>query len=338
MTYSEVHSNNTQGETDFFNTSENFVQAVMSYSIPPVTNFGQPSEFGFQTPQNNQNNQTPVVFQTPPTSSVQQVPTTSAPHWAIQLIEDVKTIKAALPKIDKIESSILEMCHKITKIESNIKDLDTKVKDVEKSVSFIDSEYENQKRDLKENKEHIETLKQALSKTKHQNEEIQDKFLDLESRSMRENLIFYGIQEPTTNNGTLQPENCDSLVKQFITEHLHTDGNNIVLDRAHRLGGPKSRKPRPIVVKFHKYSDREDVRLKSYNATIKTSLANMNLGVGIQSPQQYRDARKELKDYAKQEQDKGKKARIIGNKLYVNNKDTLKYVDGQIRDQRQPEY
>ena len=40
-----------------------------------------------------------------------------------------------------------------------------------------------------------------------------DKLLDLEDRSMRDNLIFYGIQEvPPTIDGQ-QVENCEQLVK-----------------------------------------------------------------------------------------------------------------------------
>ena len=81
---------------------------------------------------------------------------------------------------------------------------------------------------------------------------------------MRDNLIFYGIQEvPPTIDGQ-QVENCEQLVKELISTKLQLDATTMVIDRAPRLGSNRARKPRPIVVKFHKYNDRDIVRVKSY--------------------------------------------------------------------------
>ena len=55
-------------------------------------------------------------------------------------------------------------------------------------------------------------------------------------------------------------------------------------DRAHRLGGDNSKKPRPIVVKFHYFSEREKVRLKSYEQDSKDRLKQAKLGVGELRP------------------------------------------------------
>ena len=37
------------------------------------------------------------------------------------------------------------------------------------------------------------------------------------------------------------------------------------VDRAHRLGSDKQRKPRPVVVKFHYPKEREIIRQKSFD-------------------------------------------------------------------------
>ena len=106
----------------------------------------------------------------------------------------------------------------------------------------------------------------------------------------------------------------------------------MTIDRAHRLGGPRAKKPRPIVVKFHRYSDRETVRVKSRNEAVKMRLRESNQGIGVQQPQQYREARRALFEQAKREEERGKRTRIVGNKLYVNNRVAKKYVNGSVHD------
>ena len=133
---------------------------------------------------------------------------------------------------------------------------------------------------------------------------------------MRENLIFYGIPEqPAPREGEqLQYENCDMLVKYLIQKALEINTENMRFDRSHRLGGPRARKPRSIVVKFHCYSEREEVIKKSLETNVKRSMQGSNQGIGVQTPRIY--------EYAKQEETCGKTTRIIGNKLNVNNKVT----------------
>lgn len=117
---------------------------------------------------------------------------------------------------------------------------------------------------------------------------MSDKIINLASRSMRENLIFYGIAEGRTTqpcqNGTQiehnEPmddqtassttiENCEQLVKTFIKDVIEINPESFRFDRADRLGSKSAPKPRPIVVKFHNYTDRERIRVKSYDDDIK---------------------------------------------------------------------
>lgn len=56
------------------------------------------------------------------------------------------------------------------------------------------------------------------------------------------------------------------------------------LDRIHRLKG-KHAKKRPIIVNFHRHSDRENVRQKSYEENIKEKLKDLKQGIGTQQTQ-----------------------------------------------------
>jgi hypothetical protein len=189
---------------------------------------------------------------------------------------------------------------------------------------------------------------------------MNDKLLDLESRSMRDNLIFYGISEQpqpleedtvTETHETMDEQqseqqqrqqqpgrqtstvaSCETLVKTFIKNVLDIDPSEIRFDRARRLGLATARNPIPIVVKFHNYTDRERIRQKSFDDAIKEKMKHLRQGVGIQQPGPIREARKALQPAANEAQDNRQTTRIVGNKLFVNNILKKKYVDGKVID------
>ena len=63
---------------------------------------------------------------------------------------------------------------------------------------------------------------------------LEYKSIDLESRSRRNNLIFRGLLE------VLNYENCEEIVKNFICVHLDMNGDNMCIQRAHRIGSVKT--------------------------------------------------------------------------------------------------
>ena len=131
---------------------------------------------------------------------------------------------------------------------------------------------------------------------------------------MRENLIFYGIPETGPEDST---EPCENLVKSFIKDHLKIDTQEMVFDRAHRLGVKRGGiSPRPIIVKFHYYQQRENVRKTAF--TLRSDLKENQLGVGVQIPKEWRESRKTLNAVFDEEKRKGKSVKFVGDKLYVN--------------------
>ena len=120
---------------------------------------------------------------------------------------------------------------------------------------------------------------------------------------MRENLLFYGIPEEGDK------ENCEAKVKQVIRDVLHMDQvDTILFDRAHRVG-QRSAKTRPIVVKFHYYTQREKIRQTAFS--VAEELKAANLGVGAQIPKDVRDARKPLYPAMKKAEDEGKSVNLF---------------------------
>ena len=99
-------------------------------------------------------------------------------------------------------------------------------------------------------------------------EDLGNKLYDLENRSRRNNLCFEEI--PESPNETWQES--ESKIKHLISSHMPEVGTDFVVERAHRVGGPRAdSKPRKIVARFLNYMDREAV----FKAKMKLHGTNM---------------------------------------------------------------
>ena len=194
--------------------------------------------------------------------------------------------------------------------------------EVENSCSFINNIHEKHSEDLRQAQSEVKNLQTSCNfleenvKSLHsERDQLKTKLTDLEARSMRDNLMFYGLKET-------KDENCETLVKDFCTNKLEIEGAKLVFDRVHRVGGNTAKKPRPIVAKFHYYSEREAVLTAAGDRS--DDLKQENTGVGIQRPKAVRGARRNLYATMKRARDQGNTARFVGEKLFINGRE---YVD-----------
>ena len=262
--------------------------------------------------------QSPPAFnQSFPVSSAGVASGTAPPQWATQMMEDIKSIKQSVSKIDQIEKFVNKISVKVDTLEIKVNTMDTKVKDVEKSTDFVSKQFEDSKTKLKSADDSIKQLNNKCKdfETKMKDLETKNKNLeakadDLEARGLRENLLFHGINE---NVG----ENCETLVKDFIRGKLEIL-QEVTIDRAHRLGKPKGR-VRPIVVKFHYYTEREQVRLTAQDKT--NELKALNQGVGIQQTKTVLQKRRDLSAVYDREKAAGRSVKWAGARLMVRDGD-----------------
>ncbi|XP_068735211.1 protein unc-13 homolog C-like [Montipora capricornis] len=99
----------------------------------------------------------------------------------------------------------------------------------------------------------VQSVKSSLEFTL---EDLGNKLDDLENRSRLNNLCFEGI--PESLNETWQES--ESKIKHLISSHMPEVGTDFVIERAHRVGTPRSdSKPRKILVQFLNYKDRKTV-------------------------------------------------------------------------------
>ena len=240
-------------------------------------------------------------------------------------------MKQSLCKLNEIEKTVNSIHMKVTDLETKVNAVETRVTTVENSCQFISGENDDRKNELKRAKSEITNLKGKCSDLENSSKsymvkcaKLEAKVSDLESRSMRDNLLFYGVPEGG------ETEDCEYCVKKVCAEQLQLQEAQILaFDRVHRVGNPSHNKVRPIVAKFHYFKQREIVRKASYDHADK--LKEVNLGVGMQWPQHVREARKALYPIMQQEKLNGKTVKLVRDKLFVNG---VEYVPGQ---QQQPQ-
>ena len=138
-------------------------------------------------------------------------------------------------------------------------------------------------------------------------------------------ILFTGISEPELPVG--EYKDVGYTLRRFLREQIHFDCD-IEIERVHRLGRPRynQRFPRPIIAKFQRYRDKEEIRLAAPKSLYRT-----HYGVREQFPPEIEEKRKELYPIAKEfRQNRNNVVRLVRDKLYVNGKEVL-------ADQRAPE-
>ena len=330
------------GQTELFCYETSHIAGMQSMNHPNLMN----------SPMNNMNN---PQFTTFPGQYVQSPPNyqythqnTHAPPWATEMMKEIQAIREKVNKIDVIEKTVNLMNKKLHDLDTKVNDIDKRVLETENALSFIGDGHDQQKKELKTTQEEIKRLnneRQSLEKTinsmEKSQEEIRAKTLENEFRSMRDNLIFYGIAEttaqttnvsagasadvntgidvtPMTIDSDKESKQCEYLVKDFIQTRLDIDSASIVFDRAHRLGARKSSQPRPVIVKFHYFQQREKVREAAFQKRME--LKGSNSGVSVQLPREWREARQKLSPVFADEKRKGNKVKFVGEHLYINGK------------------
>ncbi|XP_041379863.1 uncharacterized protein LOC121392881 [Gigantopelta aegis] len=235
-------------------------------------------------------------FQLTPSQSMSGI-NTSPPPWAQELSAKMDCIFKQLEKLDAIENSI-------SLIQTEVKQLGERVRDVEVSQQFINTILEEDKSDIKDVKSDLSILRKSFDYMQVANNKLSEEIIDLQSRSMRDNLLFFNIAE---NEG----ENCTEVIKKVCVDNLDYQ-EPLEIDRAHRIGKLSAGKQRPIVVKFRCYPQPDAVKKSS------RKLKNTNFSIGEQFPKIVQERRKTLLPVFKEAMERGKKTALVRDKLYIN--------------------
>ncbi|VDI82834.1 Hypothetical predicted protein, partial [Mytilus galloprovincialis] len=190
-----------------------------------------------------------------------------------------------------LETELAEVKQDMKQIEGRVTGSEHVVKQIENRFCFITEEFDNMRQE---------------------NMELKEKLLEVQSRSMRENLLFGGILEDPREKDDYDNIETETVLKKFIKEKLKIN-EEIKFHIVHRLRPRKDAKPRTIVAKFESRKDRNKV-LRAAPAKLKET----SFSVFEQYPYEMVERRNVLWPIFKREQRLGNDARLKEDKLYVN--------------------
>ena len=161
--------------------------------------------------------------------------------------DDIQMPLTLVKELLKQQESTLKMF-----LSAYMDSVNTRIDNLMKDVQSVKSSLEFTQAQVEE----LITSDLRVKEVKVQIEDLRNKLDDLENRSRRNNLCFEGI--PESPNETWQES--ESKIKHRISSHMPEVGTDFVIERAHRVGRPRSdSKPRKIVAPFLNYKDREAV-------------------------------------------------------------------------------
>lgn len=150
-----------------------------------------------------------------------------------------------------------------------------------------------------------------LTQAKKKIEQQDVKLLHLQARSMRDNLVFGGIDEKENENW----HETEAKMKNFLKQELRMPNvDDIIIERAHRIGPKMNDRPRNIVAKFGLSSVKDSVF-----RYVKNLKGKKQFSVQEQLPAEITECRKRLwNKYKTAKADPTNKVKWSLDKLIVN--------------------
>ena len=221
-----------------------------------------------------------------------------------QILERLNVMDTKLGQLNSIQSSL-------TKVTADVSTMSTKVFGMEKQLTDLETSRNFDTKTLDSIQGKQNDIDKMLKKMQKVEEEQKEKLLDLQCREMRDNLIFYGIDEEKDETD----KNCVEKVLDLVDTKLKVPfAKQIPIHRAHRMGRFQRNKTRPIIAKFAYYPNREDIRKAAKN------LDGTQYSIGQQFPKEIQDRRRQLVPILKDAKSKGQRAHIAVDKLYIEGK------------------
>ena len=152
----------------------------------------------------------------------------------------------------------------------------------------------------------LDKANNEITSLKHKNVILNERIVQLDTYSRKNNLIFRGVEQT-------KEENCNAKIKKILEEKLQLKNvENIRFERCHRLN--TMTKPQPIICRFSWYQDRQNVwqsrkKLKGHDVSLSEDF-----------PHEIQESRKTLYPIMKQARSLGHIAYIAGEKLTIADK------------------
>ncbi len=174
--------------------------------------------------------------------------------------------------LDSIDKRLSSFDSRLSLVEI----LHREFKSLRESLEFSQQQVETLAAENASLRDSVKSLTENMTHLSEENKKIKETVIDLQARSMRDNLVFSGIPESAE-------EDPEATVKNFIKTYLKLPEDtveNICFERVHRMGAkkPGAPRPRPIVAKFGYFKQKEQVKSRG------RELKGTDFGVNDQFP------------------------------------------------------
>ncbi|XP_037512256.1 uncharacterized protein LOC119389039 [Rhipicephalus sanguineus] len=214
---------------------------------------------------------------------------------------------AILTELQKLSTGQAHLIAEVQSLKSQLSTTDKTITDLNKRMGDLETHYQT----LLPLRNDIEKTQTDVISMTIKIQELEASLDDAENRSRRNNVIFYGVPDPTRNETWAESEKAivDICKNNIGITVLPND-----IKRAHRLGIHSVNRNRPIIVKFLSHKTRDALLSNS------RKLKNTNYSIGEDFSRPVQHARKQVLAFAKARSEKYSlrfKTLHIGSKRYI---------------------
>lgn len=136
---------------------------------------------------------------------------------------------------------------------------------IKEEIVKVNTRLEEAERRIGKAEERIQNTEEVIVDMLKLHTKLEEKLLDLESRSRRENIRIYGVPEGSEKDSTTMVLFVENLLREGL--ELTDDMPDLQIERAHRSVGPQppvDAPPRSIVIKFLSFKTKETLLRKAW--------------------------------------------------------------------------
>ena len=156
--------------------------------------------------------------------------------------------------ITELREDIGEVRNDLAQASTDIQSIQRQMDEVDKSIEFHAEKVEGVERQQQEQYEEINR------KLNDKIDTLNKKLMMLEKHERKYNLIFHGIQEERS-------EKLYDKMRAFFVSHMEIDqerAEKIIFSNGHRMPTKAVGMPKPVIMRFASYDDRELILSKAY--------------------------------------------------------------------------
>ena len=232
------------------------------------------------------------------------------------------------PELTDTEYSLIVLMEEKMQLLNKLEKLD-KLDLMEQNIRGLTETITTLKEDNKQLRGEYQCLQTTVDNLQKENDALTEAVIDLQLRSMSDNLIFHGIAEAANE----KVDEVEGQVRAFFQYELQMErreAEKIIISRVHRLGkkktygeaaasaappSPTPPSPRPIIVKFGNFTQRQQVKFLGPKLKGKPAF-----GISEQYPKIVMERRRVLWHVYHEEKRRKNSVKMVGDRLYVNDK------------------